>query len=106
MKRLLVLALVIVFPVCASALDGKALYEKFHCDSCHGVLADGPIVGNFFFYSSPTLNGQQEDYLYNQLRDIRDGRRKNGRVAKHLERGANITDQEFRAIAKYIATLK
>ncbi len=107
MKRILVLVLVIVFPVCASALDGKALYEQFECHICHGRDAKGPIVGNFFFYSSPTLNGQQEDYLYEQLRDIRDGRRKNRQTAiDHLRKGANITDEEFRAIAKYISTLE
>ncbi|MFE8071822.1 c-type cytochrome [Marinobacteraceae bacterium S3BR75-40.1] len=58
-------------PAWADSIDtsGQALWER--CGYCHGI--DG-VSGNPRF---PHLAGQREDYLRKQLRDFRDGRRRN-----------------------------
>jgi len=83
----------------ASANDGKQLYATKACAGCHGPDARSPVIPMY-----PRIAGQNTDYLYNQLRDIKDGSRSNGQsvVMKGIMTG--VSDEEMRAIASWLAT--
>lgn len=68
------------------------------CMGCHQEDASG----NPRF---PRLAGQHRDYLLEQMRQFRDGKRTNdrGRVMRSL--AARMTDAEMKAVAEYIAGL-
>lgn len=76
--RLLLAAVAIALGTTAAAagpvgdpLAGKAWSEDNVCKECHNP------DGNSSVAEYPRLGGQQAAYLYKQLRDFRDGRRKN-----------------------------
>ncbi len=76
--RLFLAVTAIVFGAAAAAagpvgdpLAGKAWSEDNVCKECHNP------DGNSTVAEYPRLGGQQAAYLYKQLRDFRDGRRKN-----------------------------
>ena len=59
-------------------------------------------------YATPTdpkLAGQSREYLANQVKDIRDGRRTNGQAAVMKAIVASLTDAEIDAIARYLAAV-
>src|SRR5215470_12506486 len=79
------------------AAAGKAKAER--CAACHGP--DGnPAVGTF-----PILAGQSARYLYLQLRDFKEGARKDPAKSTQLE---GLSKQDFFDLAAYFAaqTLK
>lgn len=81
--------------VTASAQDaaaGKAKSER--CAACHGADGNSP-AGTF-----PSLAGQTARYLYLQLRDFRDGLRKDPVMSTQLE---GLTRQDFFDLAAYFA---
>jgi cytochrome c len=80
-------------------LDGSQLYQTKACLSCHGADGRTPIVPIY-----PKIAGQQADYLYNQLRDIKSGARNSGQAAIMMGLMAGVSDQEMRAIADWLAT--
>ena len=84
-----------------AAADGAALYQAKACFSCHGADANTPIMPTY-----PKLAGQNADYAYNQMLDIKSGARNNGQTAAMKGIVAAISDQELRAIADWLATLK
>jgi len=83
----------------ASANDGKQLYTTKACAGCHGPDARSPIIPMY-----PRIAGQNADYLYNQLRDIKDGSRSNGQTAAMKGIMAGVNDEEMHAIASWLAT--
>jgi cytochrome c553 len=99
-RRLLVLGLAIcgLLVSAASAQDvaaGKAKSER--CAACHG--ADGnPAAGTI-----PILAGQNARYLYLQLRDFKEGARKDPVKSMQLE---GLTKQDFFDLAAYFAAQK
>jgi cytochrome c553 len=74
------------------AAAGKAKAER--CAACHGP--DGNSVAGTF----PILAGQTARYLYLQLRDFRDGARKDPVMSAQLE---GLTRQDFFDLAAYFA---
>ena len=101
MKRSLLavgLALSVTLPSAANAQDvaaGKTKSER--CAACHG--ADGnSVVGTF-----PILAGQTARYLYLQLRDFKEGARKDPVMSTQLE---GLTKQDFFDLAAYFAAQK
>jgi cytochrome c len=78
----------------ATAADGAALYQSKTCWSCHGKDAKTPILPIY-----PKLAGQNADYAYNQMKDIKSGARKNGQSAAMLGVMGLVNDEEMRAIA-------
>jgi len=52
------------------------------------------------------LAGQNEDYLIQQFKDIKSGRRSNGATATMSALVQNVTDQEIAAIADYLSAQK
>ena len=88
--------------VSATAMAGGAdLYSKKTCWSCHGKDAKSPIMPMY-----PILAGQNADYAYNQMNDIKSGARNNGQTAAMKGVMGLVNDAEMREIADWLATLK
>ena len=86
----------------ATALaDGADVYKKKTCWSCHGKDAKSPIMKMY-----PKLAGQNADYAYNQMKDIKSGARDNGQTAAMKGVMGLVNDAEMREIANWLATLK
>jgi len=68
------------------------------CASCHGAKAEGGGGGQF-----PRLAGLPAKYVEMQIRDFRDGKRKNAIMAPMAK---GLSDADAKAVAGYIAGLK
>lgn len=84
----------------AVALDGAELYQKKTCWSCHGKDAKTPIMPTY-----PSLAGQNADYAFNQMKDIKSGTRNNGGTAAMKGVMGLVNDEEMRAIADWLGSL-
>lgn len=85
----------------AAGADGQALYTAKACNTCHGPDAKKTLMPAY-----PKLAGQNEQYLYQQSMYIRDGQRAGGMTAAMKALVTNVTDDEFKAIAKWLAGLE
>ena len=94
-------ALWLVVAAPAAALDGAALYKTKTCVACHGKDANTPIMPGY-----PKLAGQNADYAFNQMKDIKSGARNNGQTAAMKGIMHLVSDEELKAIANWLATLK
>jgi len=83
----------------ASAADGAALYQSKGCAACHGADANTPIMPVY-----PKLAGQNAQYAFNQMKDIKSGARNNGQTAVMKGIVAGISDEDLQAIAEWLAT--
>ncbi len=93
--------LVLGFAGQAMALDGADLFQKKTCFSCHGKDAKTPILPVY-----PKLAGQNADYAFNQMKDIASGARNNGQTLAMKGVMHLVNEEEMRAIATWLATLK
>ncbi|MEW8288572.1 MAG: cytochrome c [Candidatus Thiodiazotropha endolucinida] len=84
----------------AQAADGAELYKTKTCWSCHGKDANTPIMPIY-----PKLAGQNADYAFNQMLDIKSGARSNGQTAAMKGVMGLVTEEEMRAIADWLSTL-
>lgn len=96
MPRLLLIAVLGVLALGANAQDRRTRDHITQCFSCHGE--DG-ISKEF---DVPHLAGQQEAYLYNQIRAFRAGKRAHKEM-RVLSR--EMTEPEIREIAAFFASL-
>ena len=95
--RLLLLALLLL-PAAASAQDANAGKTKAAvCGACHG--ADG----NSTVATYPILAGQTARYIYLQLRDFKEGRRKDPVMSPMA---ANLTKQDMLDLGAYFSAQK
>lgn len=86
------------------ALDGGALFKnpaKGGCMACHGPDGNKPLMPAY-----PKLAGQNADYLYAQMQDIKSGKRNNGMTAAMKGIMPMVNDEEMRAIADYLSQVK
>ena len=83
------------------AADGEALFTSKACAVCHGAQGKAPIMPTY-----PKLAGQNGEYLVNQTKDIRDGKRSSGQAAVMRAAVAAVTDEEIAAIAGYLAAVE
>ena len=99
MKKLLAFfALLALLPVCAMAQDAAAGKEKaVVCGACHGVDGNSAIPQN------PMLAGQTSRYIYLQLKDFMEGRRKDPLMSPMA---ANLSKKDMVDIAAYYAAQK
>jgi len=79
--------------------DGAALYKAKACFSCHGADAKTPIMPVY-----PKLAGQGAQYAFNQMKDIKSGKRNNGQTAAMKGIIAGVSEDEMKAIADWLAT--
>jgi cytochrome c len=78
--------------------DGGSIYMASNCQTCHGENGSHPISPDY-----PVIAGQNARYLLRQMIDIRDGHRTNGLTATMRPAVAEVTDDEFAAIAEWLA---
>ena len=101
-NTLLLLSLVLSFglsqPLLAEA-DGAALYQSKTCWACHGKDAKSPLLPVY-----PILAGQNADYTFNQMKDIKSGVRSNGQSVAMKGVMGLVNEDEMKAIAKWLAT--
>jgi len=83
------------------AADGAKLFKTKTCFSCHGKDAKTPLLPTY-----PPLAGQNADYAFNQMKDIKSGARSNGGTAAMKGVMHLVSEEEMRAIADWLATLK
>jgi cytochrome c len=83
----------------AIAADGAELFKTKTCWSCHGKDANTPIMPMY-----PKLAGQNADYAFNQMKDIKSGARNNGQTAAMKGVMGLVSEEEMRAIADWLAT--
>ena len=67
------------------------------CEACHGPAGNATIPAN------PILAGQTSRYLYLQLRDFQEGRRKNDQMTPMT---AGLSRDDMRALAEYFSQQK
>jgi cytochrome c553 len=97
-KLLALLALLALLPVCAIAQDAAAGKEKAAvCGACHGV------DGNSTIPQYPMLAGQTSRYIYLQLKDFKESRRKDPLMSPMA---ANLSKKDMFDLAAYYAAQK
>jgi cytochrome c553 len=95
MRKLLSLA---VLGLAAAGAGAQTIEEKAQaCSACHGE--SGVPIDNL----TPVIWGQNEGYLYLQLRDFKSGRRKNEIMAPMA---AALEKDDMKALAAYFTKLK
>ncbi|CAH1544198.1 Cytochrome C [Vibrio rotiferianus] len=104
MKRMFILLIVsISFSAFASTETekGKGLYiapGKGGCATCHGETGNEPVMPMY-----PKIGGQSELYLFNQMKDYKMKKRKNGLFMTMEVAMEHYTDEEIRLMAKYLS---
>ena len=84
----------------AAATDGATLYKQKTCASCHGADANTPILSVY-----PKLAGQNPEYIFQQLKDIKSGVRKNAMTAAMYGIMQNVNEDEMQIIADWLGAL-
>jgi cytochrome c len=102
MKQTLLIAAALVVSTPALALDGAKLFQEKTCWSCHGKDAKTPIKNMPY----PKLAGQNAAYAEAQMKDIKSGARNNGQTAAMKGVMGLVNDEEIKALATYLSTLK
>lgn len=108
-KSLLVAAMTFaVTPALADPIkDGEDVYKTKTCMACHGIKGARPVL------SYPMLAGQNEKYLFNQLKDIKGGKRVGSVDASTghpfiqgmLDIMHLVEEKDLQNVAKYLASL-
>jgi cytochrome c len=96
----LIAAAIVATPAIA-APDGAALYQDKTCWSCHGKDGKKTLTPQF-----PKIAGQNAAYAEQQMKDIKSGARANGQSAAMKGVMELVNDEEIKALAVYIATMK
>ena len=78
--------------------EGEALYLEYQCHICHGDAGKHPVRAGY-----PVIARQDKDYLSQQIRDIRDGVRDNGRTALMRPLMKGLTDEQAELLANYLS---
>lgn len=97
-KFLLISALLTLVPCATWAQDAAAGKEKaLVCGACHGADGNSTIPQN------PILAGQTARYIYLQLRDFKEGRRKDPMMSPMA---ANLSRKDMLDLGAYFASQK
>lgn len=91
----LLLAVLVAQPVLAGVEEGRA--KAATCVACHGPDGNSPTS------DYPILAGQASRYVYLQLKDFKEGRRKNPLMSPMA---ANLSKQDMRDLGDYFAAQK
>jgi len=98
MLRYILIAVVLALPLAAQAQDAAAGKKKAEaCAACHGADGNSPAP------TFPILAGQTQRYLYLQLKDYKEGRRKNPLMSPMA---ANLSKQDMQDLAAWFASQK
>ncbi|HWQ40101.1 MAG TPA: c-type cytochrome [Burkholderiales bacterium] len=97
-KFIVCAGLLLAMPFGAAAQDAVAGQQKAQvCAACHGADGNSTIPQN------PILAGQTARYLYLQIRDFKEGRRKDPAMSAVV---ANLSREDMLDIAAYYAAQK
>ena len=80
--------------------DGAELFQAKTCTACHGKDAKTPLLPIY-----PKLAGQNADYAFNQMADIKSGARSNGQTAAMRGVMGLVNEAEMREIATWLSSL-
>lgn len=80
--------------------EGKKLYTANKCQTCHGLDGKKPTVKGY-----PIVAGQKKEYIMIQVKDIRDGKRTNGKSKLMIPNIKKMTDQEIEQVAEYLSQI-
>lgn len=83
------------------AQDGAALFAQKTCIACHGAEGKKPILPTY-----PKIAGQNADYTYNQMVDIKSGARNNGQTAAMKGVMHLVSEEEMKIISEWLAGLQ
>ena len=83
----------------AQSERGLVAYQQLNCGSCHGQKGDAPTSDSY-----PIIARQNPTYTYNQLLQIRDGQRSNGSSLFMKEAIQEMSDDQARDIAEFLAS--
>ncbi len=89
-----------LLPYTAQALDAATLYKERTCIACHGAEGRVTVMDEY-----PKLAGQSEQYLLEQMKDIKDGKRTNAHSVAMKNVMHLISDEEMAAIAVWLGSL-
>jgi len=85
----------------AQTPDGETLFNQRTCFTCHGKDGKTPILPSY-----PLIAGQNEQYVLQQLKDIKSGARANGGSAAMAGVMHLVNEEEMKLLAEYISTLE
>jgi cytochrome c553 len=77
---------------------GADLFTKIGCQACHGDAGRAPLEG------FPIIAGQKRDYLLLQIKEIRDGVRKNGQASAMTQVVEHVSDADAEDLAEYLSS--
>ena len=100
-RRVMLMSLLLPLGAAAEPLDGAAIYTGKTCFTCHGADGNAPIMAGY-----PRLGGQDADYAYAQMVDIKSGVRDNRQSSAMRPVMNVVSEAEMRAIANWLATVK
>jgi cytochrome c553 len=89
----LAFALAVILP-CSTAAGVALAAKSDSCAHCHGV--DGNSSAGVY----PTLAGQTKEYVYRQIKDFKEGRRKNSMMSPSV---GILSDQDMLDLAEYFS---
>ena len=78
---------------------GEKLYKKKRCRTCHGPEGKKPLAGY------PYIAGQKYAYIVNQIKDVRDKKRTNGKIKTMYTFVKKLKDKEIEQLAAYLSTI-
>lgn len=81
--------------------NGNISREVSACVACHGPYAEGNKPAAY-----PGLHSQHADYLIKTLTDFKNGTRSNNRENMMHMIAKKMTDEDIKAVAYYISTMK
>jgi len=82
----------------AAADPGQALYTQKGCAACHGPEGRTPIMSTY-----PKVTGMPEQYIANQMKDIKSGARSNGQSAVMKGIMAAVSEEDIKTIAGWLS---
>jgi len=106
-RRLLMAALLVTIGLSmapnagAETPDGETLFNQRTCFTCHGKDGKTPILPSF-----PLIAGQNQEYVLQQLKDIKSGARSNGSSASMRGVMHLVNEDEMKVLAEYISKLE
>ncbi|MBF0380488.1 MAG: c-type cytochrome [Magnetococcales bacterium] len=81
----------------ARVAQGKKIYTKLKCKTCHGVDGKKPLKGK------PYVAGQKKQYLVLQMEDMKSGIRKNGQSGTMRAFIKKASSSDIELMAEYLS---
>jgi len=101
MRNLLpALALVLFVSAPVMAEDGKRIFLRKGCTSCHGTDAKNTRAPAY-----PKLAGQHKDYIVAQLKEFKSKRRSSVRAKEMIPFANSLNEEQMNSVGDYLSGL-